>query len=39
MVLLDDDGVLSMDEMVERSCGAIFEAVRARSRTGTLGQT
>jgi nicotinamide/nicotinate riboside kinase len=33
IVLLDDDGALSMDEMLERSCGAIFEAVRARTCT------
>lgn len=37
MVLLDDDGALSMDEMVERSCGAIYQAVGACART--LGQT
>ena len=36
MVLLDDNGALSMDEMVERSCGAILDAVRAR--IGALGQ-
>ena len=32
IVLLDDDGALSMDEMLERSCGVIFEAVHARAR-------